>query len=311
MIAGPIVRVRELIPQLGKLSQFDSSLFLRGVDRFLWGLAQKNALANNLAGWVDEGFLPQAIRTNTTLDNWVLAFAFGLQIYFDFSSYSNMAIGASRMLGINLPENFRFPYHATDPSDFWARWHMTLSRWIRDYLFFPINAKYQGRPLPLYISLIATMGLVGLWHGAGWGYILWGVLHGVYLVAFRIWESVHSKPRLITAWLVRTLTIVAVMLAWVPFRAGTIADSLTMLNSMVRDFKLSAGMSVNFYLLTAGVFLFQVVEPSLIEWFRRVRASAGTVAFFSFVTRPAIYALLLVLFLIFDDKDVQFIYFQF
>ena len=171
LMAGPIVRFRELAPQLKFSRQFDLAMFLRGMDRLIWGLVQKNLFANNLGSFVDEGFLPRTAHANTMIDNWFLALAFGLQIYFDFAAYSNMAIGSAQLVGITLPENFRFPYHAKNPSDFWSRWHMTLSRWIRDYLFFPINAKFRGAPGPLYLSLIGIMGLVGLWHGAGWGFI--------------------------------------------------------------------------------------------------------------------------------------------
>jgi D-alanyl-lipoteichoic acid acyltransferase DltB (MBOAT superfamily) len=141
---------------------------------------QKNLIANTIGSWVDDGFLPKAAALNTTIDNWALAVAFGIQIYFDFAAYSNMAIGAARLIGITLPENFRFPYHAANPVDFWSRWHMTLSRWIRDYVFFPLNAGFQDKKLRLYGSLVAVMGVVGLWHGAGWGFVLWGVMHGVY-----------------------------------------------------------------------------------------------------------------------------------
>ena len=110
---------------------------------------------------MNEGFLSQSGGANTWLDNWFLALAFGLQIYFDFAAYSNMAIGAARMIGITLPENFNCPYHAKNLSHFWQRWHMTLSRWIRDYMFFPVNLRFQASPLPLYCSLVGIMGWLG------------------------------------------------------------------------------------------------------------------------------------------------------
>lgn len=137
LIAGPIVRFRELAPQFSFEKSFDLSMLLAGLDRIIWGLVQKNLLADPLSRFVDEGFFARTSAANTWLDNWFLALAFGLQIYFDFAAYSNMAIGAAKLIGVTLPENFRFPYHAANPSDFWQRWHMTLSRWIRDYLFSP------------------------------------------------------------------------------------------------------------------------------------------------------------------------------
>jgi alginate O-acetyltransferase complex protein AlgI len=149
LIAGPIVRTRELIPQLKFDKPFESRFVFSGLDRLLLGLVQKNLIANTIGGWVDEGFLPKAAALNTTIDNWALAVAFGIQIYFDFAAYTNMAIGAAQMIGITLPENFRFPYHAANPVDFWSRWHMTLSRWIRDYVFFPQRRISRQEASPL------------------------------------------------------------------------------------------------------------------------------------------------------------------
>ena len=320
LIAGPIVRVRELVPQLHAPKRFDIALLVRGLDRLLWGLVMKNVFANNLGAMVDEGFLPQAAAANSTLDNWFLAVAFGLQIYFDFAAYSSMAIGASHLMGITLPENFRFPYHAANPSDFWQRWHMTLSRWIRDYLFFPINAKYKGAPRMLYISLLGIMALVGLWHGAGWGFILWGVMHGFYLVLFRMWEFfVEKHPALAKPVWARAgwqlLTLAGVIAAWVPFRALTLDQSATMLKSMFFGFRFQASYSVNFYLLTLALALFCVVEPWLAARMEKLEkkmavTSAGLQTHF-YLVRPLLYAAGLFLFLLFDDRDTQFIYFQF
>lgn len=318
LIAGPIVRVRELVPQFSQFKQFDRSLLIAGLDRLLWGLVQKNVFANSLALFVNEGFAPAAIPNNSTIDNWTLTVAFGLQIYFDFASYSNMAIGTAKLLGITLPENFRFPYHAANPSDFWQRWHMTLSRWIRDYLFFPINAKYAGAPGPLYISLIVIMALVGLWHGAGWGFVLWGAMHGLWLVLYRIWERLVEKhPSLGTAlWTrvpVRIATVAAVMAAWVPFRASTLADALTMLGSMTASIRWHAGYSINLYLVTAALSAFCVIEPWLVSITDRIERwlIAQRFSWVPSIVRPLVYAAFLLLFLIFDDQDVQFIYFQF
>src|SRR5262249_14738059 len=149
------------------------------------------------------------------------------QVYFDFAAYSNMAIGAAKLIGIDLPENFRFPYHAKNPANFWQRWHITLSRWIRDYLFFPINVRFAARPFPLYPSLLGIMLIVGLWHGIGWGFALWGLLHGCYLAAYRLWDrkrgarnqsSSANGSRLSRA-LCQLVTLAAVTAAWIPFRA--------------------------------------------------------------------------------------------
>lgn len=319
LMAGPIVRFRELLPQFATERRFDARMALRGLDRIVLGLLQKNLLANTVGGLVEEGFLPAAAATNSSIDNWALAVGFGLQIYFDFASYSNMAIGAAHLLGISLPENFRHPYHAATPPEFWSRWHMTLSRWIRDYLFFPINAKYAGAPLPLYVSLIAIMGLVGLWHGAGWGFVVWGLLHGIYLVLYRVWERFSAKrERLATAWPARlgwrVFTVTAVMAAWIPFRAQTLAQSATMLRSMFLRPSFHVSFGVNSYLLIALIGAYALAEPLIGAGLARLDA-ATTSGVRLIVARhliPAcLYALALFLFLCFDDQDRQFIYFQF
>ena len=321
LIAGPIVRIRELVPQLRFDRTFDVSLAVSGMDRLLWGLVQKNVFANSLAAWVDDGFLPRAALLNSTIDNWALALAFGLQIYFDFAAYSNMAIGAAALIGVRLPDNFRFPYHAATPPDFWARWHMTLSRWIRDYLFFPLSARYSGSTVKLYASLVGVMALVGLWHGAAWGFMAWGVMHGLYLVAYRAYESWRDRrhpalagsKRMAFVW--RVLTLAAVAAAWVPFRAGSLAQAGTMLARMTVRWSFGLSYSMNFYLVTILLCVWCLIEPycargvayaeSLAE-----RAPAYFVANW-FVLRPLVYATALLLFMIFDDRDIQFIYFQF
>lgn len=321
LMAGPIVRFRELGPQLDFARPFELRMLLRGLDRLVWGLVQKNLFANPLGSWVDQGFLHNAVRNNSTVDSWALAVAFGLQIYFDFAAYSNMAIGVAQLIGIVLPENFRFPYHAQSPADFWNRWHMTLSRWIRDYLFFPVTARFRGSPGALYASLLVVMALVGLWHGAGWGFVAWGVLHGAYLVLYRVWESLGetrlaavTKSRL-AAWGWRIFTLTAVTAAWVPFRTATGADAAHMLAGMFARFRFGFSYPMDFYLLVLLMALFCVVEPFLADsWARAentIAALRGGPLAHSYLLRPAIYACGLLLFLIFDDRSTQFIYFQF
>lgn len=355
LMAGPIVRVRELIPQLTTPKKFDSRFLIAGLDRLFWGLVQKVAVANPMGKFVEDGFKAGAVHSS--FDNWVLAIAFGLQIYFDFAGYSNMAIGAAQMVGIKLPENFRFPYHASSPADFWTRWHMTLSRWIRDYLFFPINAKYRGAPVPLYISLLGVMAAVGLWHGAGWGFVLWGVLHGAYLVGYRIWEEAQTKrgqrfaakseiPASIAAtaaaegtasasidaveagdpplpkspwgekaWAAawQVFTLIAVTAAWIPFRASSIAQSGKMLRSMFLGFTGTRTFSPVFYLFVAAMVVFCALEPLLargMAWADDKVTSTGSWMNLALMRLP-LYTSALMLFMIFDQLDTQFIYFQF
>ncbi|MEO7651181.1 MAG: MBOAT family O-acyltransferase, partial [Bryobacteraceae bacterium] len=311
LIAGPIVRVRELIPQFQFQKKFELARLTGGLDRLLWGLVQKNVVANSLGSWVDEGFIAKTAKLNSTVDNWFLAVAFGLQIYFDFNAYSNMAIGTAQILGVKLPENFRMPYLAANPADFWARWHMTLSRWIRDYLFFPISTRFSERPIALYASLIGVMALVGLWHGAGWGFILWGTMHGVFLVLYRALEGKLGASKLVAlAW--RAFTLAAVAAAWIPFRAATVDQAVTMLRTMFLGFRFEISYSINFYLLTLLVMLFCALEPFFGRlWTRIETAAANSPAANHYAVRPLVYASALLLFVIFDDLDTKFIYFQF
>ena len=321
LIAGPIVRFRELAPQFTFKKTFDMAMLTRGLDRFILGIAQKNLIADSLGSFVDDGFATQLAQANTTIDNWFLAVAFGLQIYFDFASYSNMAIGVAQLIGIQLPENFRYPYHASTPADFWQRWHMTLSRWIRDYLFFPINLRFQAAPLPLYASLLGVMALVGLWHGVGYGFILWGVLHGCYLVLYRIYENAQKKhwPSLeksIAAGLFwKLFTLVAVFAAWIPFRATGYGQATAMLRSMFLHFSFGVTQPLNFYLVVLLAMAYTAIEPLLQDAFTKMDGwtaqTARRAALQIYLLRPAIYAFGLLLFLAFDERNTQFIYFQF
>ncbi|MGD0964982.1 MAG: MBOAT family O-acyltransferase [Candidatus Acidiferrales bacterium] len=321
LIAGPIVRFNELKPQFRFEKKFAIPMLIAGMDRLVWGLVQKNVLADPLGRFVAEGFSVQDSMANTPLDNWFLAVAFGLQIYFDFAAYSNMAIGAASMIGLTLPENFRFPYWASNPSDFWQRWHITLSRWIRDYLFFPINLRFQGAPLPLYVSLLGIMGVVGLWHGVGWGFIVFGLMHGCYLTAYRIWEKLRqgllpaAGPSRLALALWRVATLVAVIAAWVPFRAATVQQAAAMLRSMFFGFNPRISFSLDSYLVTLLVCAVCALEPFLKDWIDKLdgltQRNAQLALANTHLVRPALYAFGLLLFVIFDDRTTQFIYFQF
>jgi alginate O-acetyltransferase complex protein AlgI len=318
ILSGPIVRARELMPQLKFQKPFEPRFIFEGMDRLIWGLVQKNVIANLLGVWVDRGFAQSQKAPYSTVDAWCLAIGFALQIYFDFSAYTNMAIGAAKFLGVSLPENFRQPYHAATPPEFWARWHMTLSRWVRDYLFFPINAKYAGAPLPLHLSLVGVMALVGLWHGAGWGFLVWGSLHGVYLVLYRLYESWRNgkpgsanSPAAGVLW--RIFTLMAVTAAWVPFRAATLRSAGQLLASMFFRMRPAATFGTGFYLFLAVVAALCAAEPWLMQKLNVFEEQAGAdgLSVFHVLVRPIAYSFGLLLFLLFDENNTQFIYSQF
>jgi D-alanyl-lipoteichoic acid acyltransferase DltB (MBOAT superfamily) len=176
-----------------------------------------------------------AARPLSFLEGWVGALAYTLQLYFDFSGYSEMAIGAALLFGIRLPLNFASPYKAGSIIEFWRRWHMTLSRFLRDYLYIPLGGNRRG-PGRRYVNLMITMALGGLWHGAGWTFVLWGVLHGAYLTVNHAWNAwaVARPLRLLGTWVGGPLTFLAVVFGWVLFRAESFGAAERMIQAMVQ-----------------------------------------------------------------------------
>src|SRR6516165_4183389 len=232
LIAGPLVHHAEMIPQF-KRSRTGRSAVLaaRGWAIFVAGLFKKVAIADNLAQFANPVFAH--VDAGGSVDApwaWLATLAYTLQIYFDFSGYSDMAIGLALMFGIRLPVNFRSPYQATSIIDFWRRWHITLSRFLRDYLYIPLGGNRLGSRRR-YVNLMLTMLLGGLWHGAGWNFLIWGGLHGLYLVVNHLWrgEKVKSAPTLSGRVVCWALTFVAVVVAWVFFRARTLIGARQML----------------------------------------------------------------------------------
>jgi alginate O-acetyltransferase complex protein AlgI len=239
LIAGPIVRYREMIPQLKAIGPgtVTAEHVASGVCFFITGLFKKVVIADNVAPYSTRVFeaadAGQAISPEFA---WLGVLAYTAQLYFDFSGYADMAVGAARMFGLYLPFNFNSPYRATSIAEFWRRWHMTLSRFLRDYLYIPLGGNRHGWQRQ-YLSLLVTMLLGGLWHGAGWNFVIWGGLHGVALVILQVWRSVRgtksasqSTVGLLISWL---LTMMVVVAAWALFRATTLDGALTLLSAMV------------------------------------------------------------------------------
>jgi alginate O-acetyltransferase complex protein AlgI len=231
LIAGPIVRPSEIIPQLAApdLAQPRAENLAAGLLIFLLGLGKKLVLADMFGGFADIGFDAAAHGTALTLfEAWYATLSYALQIYFDFSGYSDMAIGLARMLNVRFPLNFDSPYQATDIAAFWRCWHITLSGFLRDYLYIPLGGSRCG-PFRQAVNLMATMLLAGLWHGAAWNFVIWGGLHGVYLVVHRHYRRFfRPMPALFGG----ALTLFVVIIAWVPFRAASLASTLVMLRGM-------------------------------------------------------------------------------
>ena len=241
LIAGPIVHHKEMLPQFMEddANRFSSSNLVIGLTIFAIGLFKKVVIADGVAPYSDSVFaLANSGDTVYFLEAWTGAIAYTLQLYFDFSGYSDMAIGIARMFGIKLPVNFNSPYKSVNIIDFWRRWHITLSRFLRDYLYFPLGGNRKG-PTRRHVNLMTTMLLGGLWHGAGWTFIIWGGLHGIYLVINHGWRSFRqrlghdlSKSSLIGTFMARTITLLAVVVAWVYFRAESLESAHHILAGM-------------------------------------------------------------------------------
>jgi D-alanyl-lipoteichoic acid acyltransferase DltB (MBOAT superfamily) len=251
LIAGPLVHHAEMIPQFKRGRTGRSSvLAARGLAIFAAGLFKKVVIADNLAQFVSPVFAHlDAGGGVTTSWAWLATSAYTLQIYFDFSGYSDMAIGLALLFGIRLPVNFRSPYKAASIIEFWRRWHITLSRFLRDYLYIPLGGNRLGEQRR-YLNLLVTMLLGGLWHGAGWNFLIWGGLHGLYLCVNHLWQARRGGhaaasargvlPKRIAIGCSWAITFFAVVLAWVFFRARTLDGAWQMLGGL---FGFAAGSS--------------------------------------------------------------------
>lgn len=239
LIAGPIVHHYQILPQFkgSRFFTFNSDSFAAGLSFFVMGLAKKVLLADPLASVADPIFDGAADDAPALSQAWVGVLAYTLGLYFDFSGYSDMAVGLARMFGLRLPYNFNSPYKATSIIDFWRRWHITLSLWLRDYLYVPLGGNRHGK-VRRYANLMVTMLLGGLWHGAAWNFVFWGLLHGLYLVINHGWLALQAnleRGRSIAlpppvAWL---LTFTAVAFAWVFFRSTTAQHAFAMVEGMI------------------------------------------------------------------------------
>lgn len=240
LVAGPIVNYRELIPQLTEAHPFSFRRIdlVVGISVFIVGLAKKTLLADSFAGFVTPAFSAADSGSFVSLwAAWTSVLAYTFQIYFDFSGYSDMAIGLARIFGLQFPANFASPYKSTSIIEFWRRWHITLSRFLRQYLYIPLGGNRHGT-ITRYRNLMITMLLGGLWHGAAWNFVLWGGIHGALLAIAHAWcettGSWPASPRTHAIWtaLCGVMTFLAVMIAWVFFRAETLDGAGRILGSM-------------------------------------------------------------------------------
>jgi D-alanyl-lipoteichoic acid acyltransferase DltB (MBOAT superfamily) len=301
LIAGPIVRHNELVPQFaedpirpGLWQRIGTGLFL-----FTLGVAKKVLLADALAGVSDPLFIAAGKRTLDFGEAWTAALAFSFQLFMDFSAYTEMAIGIALLFGLLLPENFRRPYLAVDIRDFWRRWHISLSNFLRDYLYFPLGGSRHGVSR-LAMATMVTMALCGLWHGAGWTYIAWGLWHGFGLLVCRVWGSLKRPMPTALSWL---LTMLFVLAGWVLFRAASFSVATAILGSMIGVSGFSGGLQ-SIGLLTVGALL-SVLIPSAHEIKNiHLQPRKGVAAIAAIIVVAC-------LFRVGKSDAVNFIYFQF
>ncbi|NNM69201.1 MAG: MBOAT family protein [Gallionella sp.] len=282
LIAGPVLHHKDMMPQFAHAPTYriDWDNVATGLLLFTLGLCKKVLWADTLAPFATAIFdgtqHGMAMGTLPTIyEAWSGALAYTLQIYFDFSGYTDMALGIALMFNIRLPVNFNSPYRSTSIIEFWRRWHITLSVFLRDYLYIPLGGNRHGKPRR-YLNLLATMLLGGLWHGAGWTFVIWGALHGVYLTVNHLWRELIAEKylRWIPVWLGAlaggTLTFIAVVAAWVVFRASDMGLAVTLLKAMfgiaARPIPFDAVQHGNLLLVTdmSGRDLLRLLVPGLL-----------------------------------------------
>jgi alginate O-acetyltransferase complex protein AlgI len=266
LIAGPILHHKEMMPQfaLPDIFRFSAQRLADGLSIFILGLFKKTVLADQFGLYASSGFAAAGTQALSLFESWGAALSYTMQIYFDFSGYSDMAIGLALMIGVQLPLNFYSPYKAASITEFWRRWHMTLSRFLRDYLYIPLggNRKGEGRR---YVNLFITMLLGGLWHGAGWTFVVWGAWHGALLALNHAWVGLSApwrrrapaflaRPAWMLSW---CITFLAVVIGWVFFRASDVPGAIAMLEGMTGRH----GVHLPAQLFALAPWLAQVAQP--------------------------------------------------
>jgi alginate O-acetyltransferase complex protein AlgI len=308
LVAGPILRAKEFLPQFNKNRTFSWEIFYQGFFLIIFGLFKKMVIADNLAPFVERVYDNNFITSFS--DAWVSTLAFTFQIYMDFSGYSDIAIGLSLLLGFYIPDNFNSPYAAISFSDFWRRWHISLSSWLRDYLYIPLGGNKKSN-LRTNINLMITMLLGGLWHGAAWNFVVWGFMHGIYLFVERVLGLNKFKTTSsIINYFRKIIVFILVMFTWVMFRAD-FARAIEIFSSMLGFQKEGA-----IYLLSSENVIMITSLSLIILMFQYYFANKRIIDVFTkFKYRKTIYILIvsiLIFFIItFKGEGGAFIYFQF
>ncbi len=316
LVAGPIERATNLLPQFYAKRVFNAQGAADGLRQILWGLFKKVVVADNCAAYVNEVFSNYSELSGSTLFLGAVFFAF--QIYGDFSGYSDIAIGTSRLFGFNLKKNFAFPYFSRDISEFWRRWHISLSTWFRDYLYIPLGGSRVGMQKKIR-NTFAIFIVSGFWHGANWTFIVWGVLNALYFLPLlltgrnRTFTNNVAEGKLIPSLreifqMLTTFSLVCI--AWVFFRSKSVTESLEFINGIFsRSFFQAPELFAKptFYITTFALFILLFVE-----WIQREKEHGLVLTYkLHFIWRWSIYLLLVSLIFSFPGTKQEFIYFQF
>ncbi|QNA86579.1 MBOAT family protein [Sphingomonas sp. So64.6b] len=305
LVAGPIVRAADLVPQLQAVPKLNRGMVSMGLLLIVWGLFKKAVIASELATqFVDPVFT--APQLYGSLDLILAAYGYAVQIYCDFSAYSDMAIGLAALLGYRFPRNFDRPYRAESLQEFWRRWHISLSRWLRDYLYIDALGGNKGGRFRVYRNLMITMLLGGLWHGASWTFVIWGGLHGTALVVERLWARMPATAGIVLPrWAKIALTFHVVVLGWIFFRAASFGDALAYLGGIFAPIGTVTATPLVVLLIAGGLAIHALPWDGLTRAAQRIRT----------VPAPLVAAGLAVAMLVVDAMRYEgvapFIYFRF
>ncbi|MCH4156913.1 MAG: MBOAT family protein [Muribaculaceae bacterium] len=307
LISGPIGRAPQLMPQFSNARKFDYATAVDGARQILWGLFKKVVVADNCSTVVGQIFAPSSISHEPGLDLLIGALLFTIQIYGDFSGYSDIALGTAKMLNIRLMRNFNVPYFSRNVSEFWRRWHISLSTWFRDYIYIPLGGNRRGKAITILNTFI-VFGTCGLWHGANWTFICWGLYYAVLMTPLILLGSKNKHkgvPPSAKDWLSILGTFILVMFGWVLFKAESIGQAVEYVTHIFTN--ISMAPTLDLYVTT----LLFIVIMFVFEWWQRTKEHPMEINGWPMLLRWSIYSFLILTVVFFKTNSKEFIYFQF
>jgi alginate O-acetyltransferase complex protein AlgI len=308
LVAGPIVRARDLLPQLKRVRKVSKEENWNGLHLILVGFFKKVVLADNIAPLVNYAF--SDVNTSTSmLYWWVVMLGFAFQIYFDFSGYSDIARGLAKWMGLHFRINFNHPYISTSLKEFWTRWHISLSTWFRDYVYIPIGGSKKGK-FRSHVNMWITMVVSGFWHGAAWTFIIWGALHAFYISLERVLKHhVFLNKIPFGRWLALFLVLFQVIIAWVFFRAESFSQAISVIDYMLSfDFSLQGANSNIFKTASIFIVVGVIIESYFFLGLNRFKLFNKKTRYY---LQSIQFIIIIILIIFFRGKGQEFIYFQF